>query len=98
MNTVIAAVPVKPKSSHILSKFFLRLSSTLIDNVDCAILYAFNILNTNTIYRIDNDITTQNTDVFIVHDYILCVPDKMIAEHSVKYRKAVKVLIGIRPI
>lgn len=35
---------------------------------------------------------------YIVNDYILCVPDKMIAEHSVKYRKAVKVLIGIRPI
>lgn len=58
MNTVIAAVLVKPKSSHIISKFFLRLSSTLIDNVDCAILDTFNIINTNIIHCIDNNNTS----------------------------------------
>ena len=39
MKTVIAAVLVNPKSSQMLSKFFFKVSSTLIDSVDCAIIH-----------------------------------------------------------
>lgn len=38
------------------------------------------------------------TAVFIVNDYILCVPYKMIDGHSVKSRKPVEALIRIGPI
>ena len=37
------------------------------------------------------------TAVFIVNDYILCVPYKMIDGHSVKCGKSVNALIGIGP-
>ena len=93
---------VKPKSSHIISKFFLRLSSTLIDNVDCAILDTFNIINTNIIHCIDNNntFTTQKSNkkdystiptcpkshAFPKHKYVLIVDEQ---KTSVSYNVAV---------